>query len=98
MLFSAVFVSFTVGKPLGVVGFSWLALRSGIAIRPPDLGWRFLVCGGMLAGIGFTLPLFIADLALATDLIGTAKLSVLLASTTSAVVGLSLLVSSTPKA
>jgi len=97
-LFSAVFVSLTVGKPLGVVAFSWLAVRSGIAIRPPDLGWRFLVSGGMLAGIGFTMPLFIADLALTTDLIGTAKLGVLLASTTSAVVGLSLLVSSTPKA
>jgi NhaA family Na+:H+ antiporter len=98
MLFSAVFVSYTVGKPLGVVAFSWLALRSGIAMRPPGLGWRFLVCGGMLAGIGFTMPLFIADLALATDLIGTAKLSVFLASTTSAVVGLGLLVSSSPKA
>jgi NhaA family Na+:H+ antiporter len=97
-LFSAVFVSLTVGKPLGVVAFSWLALRSGIAIRPPDLGWPLLVGGGMLAGIGFTMPLFIANLALATDLIGTAKLSVLLASTASAVVGLSLLVSSTRKA
>ena len=97
-LFSAIFVSFTVGKPLGVVAFTWLALRSGIATRPPDLAWRLLVGGGMLAGIGFTMPLFIADLALSADLVGTAKLGIFLASTTSAAAGLGLLISSTPKA
>ena len=97
-LFAAVFVSFTVGKPLGVVAFSWLALRSGIATRPPGLDWRLIVGGGMLAGIGFTMPLFIADLALSADLIGTAKLGILLASATSAVAGLGLLVGATRKA
>lgn len=60
-------------------------------------GALLLIGGGMLAGIGFTMPLFIADLALADDLIGTAKLSVLLASTASAVAGLSLLVGSSHK-
>jgi NhaA family Na+:H+ antiporter len=53
----------TVGKPLGVITFSWLAVRSGIAIRPPNLDWGMLAGGGMLAGIGFTMALFIAELA-----------------------------------
>ena len=92
-LFLAVFVSFTMGKPLGVVSFTWLAARSGIARRPPDLRWRLVVGGGLLAGIGFTMPLFIANLALSEDLIGTAKLGTFLASALSAVAGLGLLAS-----
>ncbi|MGE0826574.1 MAG: Na+/H+ antiporter NhaA [Candidatus Binatia bacterium] len=59
----AVFVGFALGKPIGAVVFSWLAVRTGIAVRPPDLKWRFLVGGGLLAGIGFTMALFIANLA-----------------------------------
>ncbi|MFL5336854.1 MAG: Na+/H+ antiporter NhaA, partial [Geminicoccaceae bacterium] len=58
----AVVASFVLGKPIGVVGFAWLAVRSGLAVRPTDLGWRTLA-GGMLAGIGFTMALHIAGLA-----------------------------------
>jgi NhaA family Na+:H+ antiporter len=90
-LFLAVFVGFTLGKPLGVVAFSWLAVRSGIATRPPDLGWRSLIGGGLLAGIGFTMALFIANLALTEDQTGTAKLATFLASAVSGVAGLGLL-------
>nr|WP_197703213.1 Na+/H+ antiporter NhaA [Sulfurifustis variabilis] len=87
----AVFVGFVLGKPVGVLAFGWLAVRSGIAIRPPDLDWRLLAGGGLLAGIGFTMALFIAHLAFSKDLIDSAKLGIFLASAVSAGAGLALL-------
>lgn len=91
----AVFVGFAFGKPIGVVTFSWLAVRSGIAIRPSDLSWRLLMGGGLLAGIGFTMALFIAHLAFSKNLIDSAKSGIFLASVVSAVAGLALLRSAT---
>jgi NhaA family Na+:H+ antiporter len=87
----AIFVGFALGKPIGVLGFSWLAVRTGIALRPPDLNWVLLTAGGFLAGIGFTMALFIANLAFGESLINSAKLGILAASVFSAVVGLVLL-------
>jgi NhaA family Na+:H+ antiporter len=87
----AVFIGFALGKPVGVLTFSWLVVRLGIALRPPDLSWRILLGGGLLAGIGFTMALFIANLAFSRSLIDSAKLGILLASVFSAVAGLALL-------
>lgn len=87
----AVFMGFAFGKPVGILSFSWLALRTGIATRPPDLGWRLLIGGGLLAGIGFTMALFIASLAFSPSLIDSAKLGIILASVFSAVAGIALL-------
>lgn len=88
---AAVFVGFVVGKPLGVVAFSWVAVRSGLAVRPPDLGWRLVAGGGLLAGIGFTMALFIASLAFGPELIAEAKLGIFAASVVAAAAGLLLL-------
>lgn len=87
----AVFIGFAIGKPVGVLIFSWLAVRSGIAMRPPDLTWRLLAGGGLLAGIGFTMALFIANLAFTKNLIDSAKLGIFAASLFSAVAGLGFL-------
>jgi NhaA family Na+:H+ antiporter len=87
----AVFVGLVFGKPIGVLTFCWLAVRSGIAIRPPDLSWRLLAGSGLLAGIGFTMALFIANLAFSESLINAAKLGILSASVVSAVAGVALL-------
>lgn len=87
----AVFVGFALGKPLGVLIFSWLAVRMGIAIRPAELSWGVLAGGGVLAGIGFTMALFIANLAFPDSLIDSAKLGIFLASVFSAGVGMALL-------
>lgn len=87
----AVFVGFALGKPIGVLSFSWLAVRTGIAMRPPDLDWMLLAAGGLLAGIGFTMALFIANLAFTPDLINAAKLGILSASVFSAMAGVALL-------
>ena len=87
----AVFVGFALGKPIGVFTFSWLAVRSGIALRPADLDWGLLAGGSLLAGIGFTMALFVANLAFSSSLIDSAKLGIFLASVVSAVAGLALL-------
>lgn len=87
----AVFAGFVLGKPIGVLTFSWLAVRSGIATCPSDLNWRLLAGGGLLAGIGFTMALFIANLAFSQNLIDAAKLGIFVASVVSAVAGVALL-------
>lgn len=88
---TAVFVGFAVGKPVGVLLFSWLALRSGLALKPSDLSWRLLLGGSFFAGIGFTMALFIADLALDGTLLDSAKVGIFVASLFSAAVGVMLL-------
>ncbi len=87
----AIFLGFVLGKPLGILFFTWLAVCSHIAIFPPGLNWRLLVGGSFLAGIGFTMALFIANIAFSENLIDSAKLGIFLASVVSAVVGLALL-------
>lgn len=72
-------------------------MHSGIAIRPPDLSWRLLAGGGLLAGIGFTMALFIANLAFSESLINAAKLGILSASVVSAVAGVALLAWLSPR-
>ncbi|WP_206486545.1 Na+/H+ antiporter NhaA [Thalassotalea sp. G2M2-11] len=88
----AIFLGFVLGKPIGVMLFSWLAVRLHIAILPPELNWRLLAGGSFLAGIGFTMALFIANMAFGDSLIESAKLGIFLASVFSAVAGLVLLV------
>ncbi|NHO63961.1 Na+/H+ antiporter NhaA [Aestuariicella hydrocarbonica] len=87
----AVFLGFVLGKPVGVLLFSWLAVQLHMAILPKDLTWRIILGGGLLAGIGFTMAMFIANLAFGEEQINTAKLGILSASLISAVAGWTLL-------
>jgi NhaA family Na+:H+ antiporter len=80
-----------VGKPLGILLFSWLAIRLRVASLPQGVDWGTLLGGGFLAGIGFTMALFIAGLALPVELLDAAKVGVLGASVAAAVIGLFLL-------
>jgi NhaA family Na+:H+ antiporter len=52
-----------IGKPLGIVGATWIAVKSGLADRPEGASWSQIVGIGMLGGIGFTMSLFIGMLA-----------------------------------
>lgn len=56
-----------IGKPLGILGLIWLAERAKLVILPPELTWRLLAALSMLAGIGFTMSLFIGGLAFQGD-------------------------------
>lgn len=78
-----------VGKPLGILAASWLAVRLGGCRLPPDAAWGEVALVGLLAGIGFTMSIFIATLAFGDEnLLGAAKLGVLLASALAAATGL----------
>ena len=80
------------GKPVGIVLASFLAVRLGIARLPDGLGWGVLASAGLLAGIGFTMSLFIAGLALEGPVLDAAKVGILVASLVAGVLGMSLLV------
>jgi NhaA family Na+:H+ antiporter len=86
-----------IGKPAGVFGFAWLAQKLGIGVLPEGAGWRHVFGAAWLSGIGFTMALFIANLAYsnASDL-DAAKLGVLGASVVAGLVGFIILML-TPK-
>ncbi|GIW72702.1 MAG: Na(+)/H(+) antiporter NhaA [Planctomycetota bacterium] len=79
------------GKPLGVLGLSWLAVRCGLCRLPRGVGWHGVALLGAAAGIGFTMAIFIAELAF-TDpmLLNAAKLGVLLATALAALLAVAL--------
>src|ERR671911_1389486 len=85
-------VGLVVGKQLGITLFAWLAVRSGISELPGGINWRHVYGAGWLAGIGFTMSLFITDLAFSdSSLVDAAKLGILVASLTAGVVGWTIL-------
>jgi NhaA family Na+:H+ antiporter len=77
-----------VGKQLGITLFAWLAVKSGVSELPEGMRWRHVYGAGWLAGIGFTMSLFISDLAFSDGrLVDAAKLGILVASLIAGVVG-----------
>ncbi|MGF1561487.1 MAG: Na+/H+ antiporter NhaA [Geminicoccaceae bacterium] len=77
-----------IGKPVGVFLFAFAAVKLGITQLPRGVDWAGIVGVGFLAGIGFTMSLFIAELAFATPAqLDQAKIGVLCASVISAIVG-----------
>lgn len=91
-LMLAIFLGLVVGKPLGILAASALAVRARIAVKPAAYSWRQMAGAGALAGIGFTMSLFIAGQAfpVAPDF-AAAKIAVFAASILSAIVGVALL-------
>jgi NhaA family Na+:H+ antiporter len=79
------------GKPLGIVLFSWLVVKTGIARLPAGVGWGAVLGGGVLAGIGFTMAIFIAGLALDGPQLDAAKVGILFGSALCAALGAVLL-------
>lgn len=81
-----------VGKVVGIVGASWLMVRFKFANLPEDAHWNHMVGVGLLAGIGFTVSIFVTELAFDQEqFITIAKLSIFIASAISAVLGLMVL-------
>ncbi len=77
-----------VGKQIGITLFAWLAVKSGVSELPTGISWRQVYGAGWLAGIGFTMSLFISDLAFPdSPLVNVAKIGILAASVIAGVVG-----------
>jgi len=77
------------GKPLGIISITWLMVRLRWCRLPPDVSWAGICLIGLLAGIGFTMSIFISMLAFADgNLLGAAKFGVLLGSLVAALLGL----------
>ena len=77
------------GKPLGILFFSWLAIKLNWSVLPHGMTWSHVVGVGLLAGVGFTMSMFIAVLAFdSPELIVSAKIAIMLGSLLSAVLGI----------
>jgi len=80
-LMLAIVLGLVLGKPIGIFLAASLAVRLGIAVKPAEYTWRQLLGAGTLAGIGFTMSLFIASHAFPSDAdFAAAKISIFLAS------------------
>lgn len=87
-----IFFGLALGKPLGIAGFSLLATRFGIATLPTGVTPRHIVGAGVLAGVGFTMSLFIATLAFpSAALLEQSKIAILGASLAAGVAGYAIL-------
>jgi NhaA family Na+:H+ antiporter len=83
-----VMAGLVLGKPIGILCFAWLAVRSGVAIRPAAISWAHLGGVALLGGIGFTISLFITELAFgAGDRADAARIGILFASVIAGTVG-----------
>jgi Na+:H+ antiporter, NhaA family len=77
------------GKPLGITLLSFVAVTIGVCRLPADLKWRHIFGAGLLGGIGFTMSIFITNLAFTSnaDFINASKIAILLASLSAGVLG-----------
>jgi NhaA family Na+:H+ antiporter len=85
---AGVVLGLVAGKTIGIAGAAWLATRTGLARLPDDTTWPMMVATAAVAGIGFTVSLFVAELAFGPGQVQDAgRLGVLMASTLAAVLG-----------
>ncbi len=98
----AIICGLVIGKFLGIFMFAWLAVRMRIAPMPEASDWKMLASVAMLGGIGFTVSLFIANLSFAglgqsgAELLGQAKLGIVVGSFMSGLLGIIMLCGSLP--
>ena len=86
------FCGLVLGKPIGIMLFSFITVKTKIASLPEFVTWRHMLGASVLGGVGFTMAIFVANLAYADALlIIEAKLSILVASTVAGVIGFVLL-------
>ncbi|WP_426193507.1 Na+/H+ antiporter NhaA [Massilia sp. DWR3-1-1] len=93
-----IFAGLVLGKPLGIVLFSMAAVASGLCSKPAELSWRHVLGAGMLGGIGFTMSIFVTNLAFPgqAEAVTASKIAILVASLTAGVAGFLWLKFATP--
>ena len=94
-----VVLGLVLGKTVGVFGVTWLAIRARIGVLPPGTTWRHILGVAMTAGVGFTVALFVGELAFSDPTQGeSAKLGIFVGSAISGVLGFMVLRSGKPPA
>lgn len=88
-----IIVGMVLGKQSGIFLFSWLTVRLGLSKLPDGIQWRHMLGLACLGGIGFTMSLFIAELAFQGNILTTAKIGILAGSIASGVLGGGILLS-----
>lgn len=87
-----IIVGLVIGKPIGVLFFSYLSVKTGLASLPQEVRWSHILGAAMLGGIGFTMSLFISELSFSDPhILDYAKIAILTGSVLSAVMGMSYL-------
>ncbi len=88
-----VFFGLLIGKPLGIFGASYIAVRCGLAEKPEGATWKMLLAVACLGGIGFTMSIFVDTLAFSqAELIDRGKIAILMGSMAAALLGSALIV------
>ncbi|MCB0696446.1 MAG: Na+/H+ antiporter NhaA, partial [Chitinophagaceae bacterium] len=83
-----IFTGLVIGKPLGIFLFSWLAVKAGIASLPDKMIWKEVLGMGMIAGVGFTISIFMSTLAfIIPEIQITAKVAIIGASLAAGIIG-----------
>jgi NhaA family Na+:H+ antiporter len=92
MLVLAIVLGLVIGKPAGIIGGAWLAVKGGFATKPAVYTWRQLLGAGALGGIGFTMSLFIAGRAFPdATVFAAAKVAIFIASLLAGATGVAIL-------
>ena len=98
MVVLGVVLGLLIGKPVGIIGFTYIASKLNLIHKPDNLTWSEIVAVGFLGGIGFTMSIFITHLAFVDEsLIDAVKLGVFFASFVAAVIGVFLINVATKK-
>jgi Na+:H+ antiporter, NhaA family len=86
---AGIIAGLVLGKPLGIACLSFVAVAIGVCRLPDDLNWTHIFGAGLLSGIGFTMSIFITNLAFAgnAEIINASKMAILLASLSAGVLG-----------
>lgn len=97
-VFWGVILGLVLGKMIGIVAATWLMVRFGKATLPHATRWQHIVGVGFIAGIGFTVSIFITELAFSDNnqLMQVAKIAIFIASAMSAIIGSLLLLKAKP--
>ena len=94
----AVALGLLLGKPIGVAFFSWVSVRTGLAVLPRGVNWQAVLATGVLAGIGFTVALFVTALAFdEPSAVAGSKIGILVGSALAAVIGVWILARALPE-
>lgn len=87
-IFMGTILGLVLGKPIGIITFAFLGEKLNIAIKPQGLSYYHIFAVGIIAGIGFTMSMFVANLAYESEAqIKLAKLSILIASSIAILIG-----------